>query len=102
MVWITFTSLAVIFFTVGCIMLNRIRLYFKGFYEEYGCYLWASNVLLTLPLTFRAVFDALRKNDEWWNFWIIDGSIMNAIQLIHRIQHLALITLGDALRATDV
>ncbi len=32
LIWILFTILAVIFFAVGCFMLRRIRLYFRGFY----------------------------------------------------------------------
>ena len=32
--WISFMLLGVIFFTTGCIMLNRLRLYFVDFYKE--------------------------------------------------------------------
>ena len=71
LIWILFTILAIIFFAVGCFMLRRIRLYFKGFYKEFGCQLWTANVLLTLPLTFRAIFDALRYDSAWENYWIL-------------------------------
>ena len=58
-IWITFLVLAIIFFIVGCSMLNRLRIYFKDFFEKFGCMLWFANVMLTLPLSFRAAFDAL-------------------------------------------
>lgn len=32
-VWISFVLLGIIFFTVGCLMLRRLRLYFKDFYQ---------------------------------------------------------------------
>lgn len=66
--------LALFFFTVGCLMLRNLRLYFKGFYSQFGCNLWVANVLLTLPLTFRAVFDGLKTNDKWFNFWLADAN----------------------------
>ena len=56
---ISYAVLAILFFTVGCIMLKRLRVYFKGFFKDYGCYLWIANVLLTIPLIIRAVLDAL-------------------------------------------
>lgn len=31
--------------------------------------MWVANVLLTLPLTFRAVFDALSFDEKWNDFW---------------------------------
>ena len=37
MIWILFMCLAIIFFTVGCIMLRKLRLYYKDFYKEFGC-----------------------------------------------------------------
>lgn len=54
-------------------MLTRLKRYYKGFYKEYGCYLWTANVLLTFPLTFRAIFDALRQSSNWYDFWF-DGN----------------------------
>ena len=51
-------------------MLNRLRRYYKGFYKQFGCYLWMANVLLTFPLTFRAMFDGLRFSDNWFYYWI--------------------------------
>ena len=69
MIWITFVSLAIVFFCVGTFMLRRLRLYFKDFFKEFGASLWIANVLLTLPLTFRAVFDALKSNEAWSDYW---------------------------------
>ena len=36
LVWVMFIVLACIFFVVGCIMLNRLKLYYKDFYKEFG------------------------------------------------------------------
>ena len=60
MIWISFVALAVVLFTVGTFMLRRLRFYFKGFFKVYGRSLWIANILLTLPLTFRAFLDSMR------------------------------------------
>ena len=69
LIWITFVTLAIVFFCVGTFMLERLRLYFKDFFKQFGLNLWIANVLLTLPLTFRAVFDALKSNQAWNDYW---------------------------------
>ena len=61
--------LSVFFFSVGCLMLVRLKRHFKDFYKHFGCKLWIANVLLTFPLLFRGVFDALKKNTSWTKFW---------------------------------
>lgn len=65
----TFAFLCVIFFTVGCIMLRKIRRYFKDFYKQFGCKLWLANILLTLPLLFRGFMDAANLNTKFSNYW---------------------------------
>jgi len=70
LVYIEFTLLGVIFFTVGFFMLRSLKMYFKDFYKEFGCQLWLANVLLTFPLTFRAIFDAAMLNDAFNYFWL--------------------------------
>ena len=80
--WISFLLLCIIFFTAGCVMLNRLRLYFVDFYKESGCKLWTANILLTLPLTFRAVFDGLGINSSWSNFWLENSSRVAGYNLI--------------------
>lgn len=69
MIWILFTLLSIIFFTVGFLMLRRLKLYFKDFYKQFGGKLWFANVVLTLPLLFRAIFDALMNIKAWKEFW---------------------------------
>ena len=69
MIWISFVILAVVLFSVGTFMLRRLRLYFKCFFKDFGRSLWIANILLTLPLTFRAVFDFARHNDDWAHYW---------------------------------
>ena len=69
-IWITFLILGFILFSVGCLMLRRLRMFYKDFYREFGCSLWFANVLLTLPLTFRAINDALMDDDAWVKYWL--------------------------------
>ena len=33
MVWISYMVLGIIFFSVGCIMLHKLRVYFKDFFK---------------------------------------------------------------------
>ena len=72
MVWIEFLMLGIIFFTVGCLMLRRLRKYYKGFFKEFGCSLWTANIMLTVPLAFRAVFDCLSLDKDWFAYWFED------------------------------
>ena len=74
MIWVTFLLLAIILFSVGCIMICRLKIYYKDFYKDFGCQLWTANILMTLPLTFRAVFDALTFDKKWENFWFGEDS----------------------------
>ena len=75
MIWIIFLLLAIILFTVGCIMLCRLKKYYKDFYKDFGCQLWTANILMTLPLTLRAVFDSLWSfYPPWVNFWFGPGT----------------------------
>ena len=79
---ISFLVLCIIFFTAGCVMLNRLRLYFVDFYKESGCKLWTANILLTLPLTFRSVFDGLNFNTSWYDFWGDSTSMIAGYNLL--------------------
>ena len=63
-------------------MLNRLRVYFKGFFKDYGCNLWVANVLLTIPLIIRAVLDALLLDDKWEYFWSSGGYKIAVYNLI--------------------
>lgn len=74
MIWITFVVLAIILFCVGTFMLRRLRVYFKGFFVEYGRSLWVANVLLSLPLCFRAILDAMRADSAWSEFWFSNNN----------------------------
>jgi hypothetical protein len=64
-----FLVLACIFFLVGCKMITKLRQFYKDFYKEFGCQLWTANILMTLPLSFRALFNALTFCDAWQNYW---------------------------------
>ena len=69
MIWIAFSILGVIIFSVGWLMLYHLKRYFKDFYKNFGCRLWLANVFLTFPLFFRAIFDALRFYNKWYDYW---------------------------------
>ena len=79
LVWISYTVLGIVFFSVGCIMLQKLKRYFKDFYKHQGCRLWAANCALTFPLTFRAVFDALKVNEAWVDYWFSGGNTRAAV-----------------------
>lgn len=68
-----FLLLATIFFSVGFLMIQALKIHFKRFYLQFKCILWAATILLTLPLTFRSIFDFTRlsdkvqKSEQGWN-----------------------------------
>lgn len=66
----TFATLAVIFFGVATSLVCTLRSHIPKLYEEYRCVLWSANVILSLPLTFRAIFDGLNsENLAFQNFF---------------------------------
>jgi len=69
LIWILFTVLGILFFSVGCMMIVRLKKYFRDFYKEFGCQLWTANVLLTLPLTFRAITDAANESQRFQDLY---------------------------------
>ena len=81
LIWIQFLILGIILFIVGSLMLNRLRLYFKDFFNEFGCNLWMANILLTLPLGFRAFFDAMRYDTAWADFWQLSDVAQDDINM---------------------
>ena len=66
--------LAIIFFAVGCTMLQKLKKFYKGFYKQFRCNLWTANILMTVPLTFRAIFDGLTFNKDFFNYWFGDAN----------------------------
>lgn len=73
MIWIVFMLLGIIFFTVGVLMLRRLRIYYKGFFKQFGCSLWVANIMLTLPLCFRAILDWMSHYNTWIDWWFSEN-----------------------------
>jgi len=70
-IWILFLVLAVVFFSVGLMLLMSLKNYFNEFYEEQKYLLWSAMLILTLPLSFRAILDySLEKSTKMYNFVI--------------------------------
>ena len=68
-IWILFLVLAVAFFSVGLVLLMSLKNYFNEFYEEQKYLLWSAMLILTLPLSFRAILDySLEKSTKMYNF----------------------------------
>ena len=61
--------LGTFFFTVGCIMLCKLKLYFKDFYKDFGFQLWVVNICLTSPLFIRGIIDLLMTKDAFAEYW---------------------------------
>ena len=50
-------------------MLYRLKKYFPEFYNQFGCTLWFATCVLSFPLAFRAIFNALNYWDAYWDYW---------------------------------
>jgi len=61
----TFLLLAIIFFAVGFRMIQKLKQTFYEFYRQFKYILWTAMILVTLPLTFRAIFDFSRLNKSF-------------------------------------
>jgi cytochrome c biogenesis protein CcdA len=55
-----FVVLTVVFLTVGIRLIFALKKNFFQFYKEYRCLLWTATILITIPLSFRAIFDFTR------------------------------------------
>ncbi len=60
-----FIMLAIIFFIAGIILLFQLKEKSKDFYNEYSCLLWVAIFVLTIPLTFRSILDAMTNIESW-------------------------------------
>ena len=60
----TFAALAILFFVIASSLVLTLRKHIPKLYEEYCGVLWLATVILSLPLTFRAIFDALVTKNE--------------------------------------
>ena len=67
-VW-SYLLLGFCFFIVGWQMLYRLKKYFPEFYNQFGCNLWFATCVLSFPLAFRAILNALNYIDDYYNYW---------------------------------
>ena len=55
-----FSILAVLFIVTGIILISKLKSNFQAFYKEFRCIMITASCLLTIPLTFRAIFDGIK------------------------------------------
>ena len=58
----TFMVLAFLFVVLGFVLLTKLKRHVPAFYGEHRCLMIWATILLTVPLTFRAVFDFKMKH----------------------------------------
>ena len=79
---VVFSLLALVFFIVGVMLLHTLKTTYSEFYNDYKAILWATTLLLTLPLLFRGIFDFLELAPKWSKFWNNRITIYNSIFFI--------------------
>ena len=50
-------NLAVVFLAAAIVLLFTLKMAYPTFYSEFRCLLWSTTLVMTLPLTFRALVD---------------------------------------------
>jgi hypothetical protein len=61
-------------------MISQLKKTFDDFYRQFKCILWTAMILVTLPLTFRAIFDFIRMDShviQWLNANMVNGAVYN-------------------------
>ena len=75
-----FSILAVLFIVTGIILISKLKSHFPAFYKEFRCIMITASCLLTIPLTFRAIFDGIKLYPgfyDWVNFSYQRNAIYN-------------------------
>jgi uncharacterized membrane protein len=75
----TFMILAFIFIVLGIVLLTKLKRHFPKFYCQYRRLMITATVLLTVPLTFRAVFDGIKIISPDFMAWVDLNYTRNAI-----------------------
>ena len=68
-----FSILAVLFIVTGIILISKLKSNFPAFYKEFRCIMITASCLLTIPLTFRAIFDGIKLADSSFYDWVNDS-----------------------------
>ena len=76
---VVFTLLAVLFITLGIVLIRKLKKYFPLFYSQFRKLMITATVFLTVPLTFRAIFDGIKLVDPDFMEWIDADYTRNAI-----------------------
>ena len=87
--------LAISYFTVGCILLLRLKKHFPKLYGQFGCHLWTALILLSVPLTLRGILDLFhierhldRRGYELAVYNVLFTSITTFLPIIFQISSL--------------
>lgn len=75
----TFMTLAFLFIVLGIVLLTKLKRHFPKFYSEHRCLMITATVFLTVPLTFRAVFDTIKVISPDFMAWVDLNYTRNAI-----------------------
>ena len=75
----TFMILAFVFIVLGIVLLTKLKRHFSKFYEEHRCLMITATILLTVPLTFRAVFDGIKVVSPKFMDWVNEDYERNAL-----------------------
>ena len=76
---ILFTSLAISFIVIGIILIKKLKTHFGLFYEQFRTVMLVATYLLTVPLTFRAIFDGIKIISPGFYDWIDLSYFRNAL-----------------------
>lgn len=79
MTQVLFTTLAVLFIVIAIILIRKLKQNFKLFYDEFRNEMLIATCMLTVPLTFRAIFDGIKIVMPTFMLWINDSFIRNSI-----------------------
>ena len=74
-----FTLLAVLFIVTGIILIRKLKHHFARFYKEFHKLMLTATILLTVPLTFRAIFDGVKLISPAFMTWVDANMTRNAI-----------------------
>ena len=75
----TFMVLAFLFVGLGFVLLTKLKRHAPAFYGEHRCLMIWATILLTVPLTFRAVFDFIKLVKPEFLTWVNEDYTRNAV-----------------------
>ena len=83
MTQVFFTALALLFIVISILLIRKLQRDFELFYKELRVVLLVATFLLTVPLTFRALFDGIKLVNpdlmEQFNDSYLKNSIYNLV-----------------------